>query len=94
MCLWLCSVCGSPEYFAQRDGKHGRPDDAVDGRPHLAARVGPCWRSKEYGVKCATPKGERYIYHEGMPPTPQPDQPDAVWTTDNTDEKEGQDSEW
>jgi hypothetical protein len=76
MCLWLCSGCGGPYYFAQVDGAHGGPNARAQDRRYSQPFQGPCWRSKEYGVKCVTPKGWRVIFHEGAPNPEQPNQPD------------------
>lgn len=82
ICLWLCSVCGAPFYYGQQDGAHGGPTKRASDRRYSAPMQGPCWKSKEYGVKCATPKGWRVMYHEGAPNPEQPEQTDAVWVTD------------
>jgi hypothetical protein len=75
ICVWLCSVCGAP-YFYFPDGKtHGGPERGIDPR-YSREFEGPCWKSIEYGVKCATPKGKRVLIHRGVPNPPQPDQPD------------------
>jgi hypothetical protein len=69
VCLWLCGGCGAPYFYRQSEGKHGAPDkyvrDAHD--PRYAYKQGPCWRSRDYGVKCVTPKAWRVLYHDGAP---------------------------
>lgn len=54
--LWLCSACKGPSY---------RPYETAHDRP--IPFVGPCWRSREYGVKCVTDKGARveYVHDRG-----------------------------
>jgi hypothetical protein len=79
-CLWLCSECGAPYYFRKKEGgkKHGRPPaEPMTGYVPIATLqheyvgfVGPCWRAHQYGVKCATPRGGRILYHEGYSPPP------------------------
>ena len=65
VCLWTCS-CGMPSWYLQHDDKHGGPEPRASDKQYAFAQ-GPCWRSGQYGSKCATPKGWRIISHEGAP---------------------------
>lgn len=71
-CIWLCSGCGAPYYFRQTgSNKHGGPVDRLADRRYSDYLVGPCWRSRTYGVKCVTPKATRVLYHQGEEPPEQ-----------------------
>jgi len=76
VCVWKCSGCGAPYFFPQEGEQHAGPSRRGTDRRYSVPIQGPCWRSVEYGVKCATPKGWRVLYHEGVPNPVQPDQPD------------------
>lgn len=65
-CVWICCQCGSPSFFESKDGKHAGPA-LRDEDPRYAFAQGPCWRSKDYKLKCSTPKGWRVIKHDGAP---------------------------
>lgn len=78
ICVWLCSACGSPEFFFSADGKHRGPRRGLDPR-YSAPIQGPCYQSREHGVDCTTPKGWRVRYHAGAPNPAQPEQTDAQW---------------
>lgn len=67
VCQWTCTGCGAPFYFRQR-GKHGGPAWRIKDHPEWSPFEGPCWRSREYGVKCVTPRGVRVLVHEGFDP--------------------------
>jgi hypothetical protein len=73
VCLWLCSGCGAPYFFRQYGSRHGGPGLRIIEHPEWSPALGPCWRSKEYGVKCVTPRGARVLYHEKQEP------PDAAF---------------
>lgn len=78
VCRWLCSGCGGPYFFPEKDGQHGGPRNRAGDRRYSTPMQGPCWRSIEYGVKCVTPKGWRVLYHEGVPNPVQPEQDDLT----------------
>ena len=69
-CLWICSGCGGPNWWPQRGGKHGGPQLRIIDHPEWSPAVGPCWRSRSYGVKCVTPAAVRMLVHEGKDKPP------------------------
>lgn len=66
VCQWLCTGCGAPFYFRQRGDRHGGPAIRIKEHPEWSPFEGPCWRSREYGVKCVSPRGVRVLVHEGF----------------------------
>lgn len=68
ICTWVCTGCGAPFFFRTRAGKHGGPAWRIIDHPEWSPYEGPCWRSREYGVKCVTPRGVRVLVHEGRDP--------------------------
>lgn len=69
-CLWLCTSCGAPYWYPRTATKHGGPAWRIKGHPEWSPYEGPCWRSREYGVKCVTPRGVRVLVHEGKDQPP------------------------
>lgn len=70
-CIWVCGGCGSRSFY-RSDGKSHAGPAIRDEDPQYAFAQGPCWRSREYGVKCVTPKAWRIIRHD-LSPEPGPE---------------------